>query len=292
MKLCGVQGTHASWLWIKGGHPGERQKLQRMNIPWMGACAMRRYRSARWLPHRILYTSPCEHTREKGVQSDCMRTIPEVVAGRFLFTPPSHRRAKLTEGTPPPYFLSPSSCSAEEKDRGEAFVIVVAARCARGWKRGLAKWRRWERRGWERFRVRDRGGDKGARRSLVSGRRKNCRDYRPLLRLQIFFHSRSTVLSYYLPPTPFPHAIVPHIFPIFSSFTSINYRRGDSGSDSFVTNEQRSMGGEREERWSGRTRWRIRIKGCARITAMRRERERLLPFPSFSIRWFRSCPLP
>lgn len=233
---------------------------------------MRRYRSARWLPHRILYTSPCEHTREKGVQSDCMRTIPEVAAGRFLFTPPSHRRAKLTEGTLPPYFLSPSSCSAEEKDRGEAFVIVVAARCARGWKRGLAKWRRWERRGWERFRVRDRGGDKGARRSLVSGRRKNCRDYRPLLRLQIFFHSRSTVLSYYLPPTPFPHAIVPHIFPIFSSFTSINYhllkRRFRKRQ---FRSKRTTIDGKRG--WSGRTRWRIRIKGCARITAMRGERE-------------------
>lgn len=85
--------------------------------------------------------------------------------------------------------------------------------CCTWWKRGRA-WRRWVERGWVRFRVRDGGGDKGARTSLVSGRRKNCSGVQIIGRCFVYKFSSTlearkgdTILftSY-----PFPRPIVSH----------------------------------------------------------------------------------
>lgn len=176
---------------------------------------MRRYRSARWLPpYPIRHRPPPVRT---VVKRGCKATFRVTILWelfRKLRLDVSYLRhpAKLTEGTPP-RFLSPSprvSPPPQPRRRIEAKLLLLLHVV----EKGTSPWRRWEERGWVRFRVRDGGGDKGARTSLVSGRRKNCSGVQIIGRCFVYKFSSTlearkgdTILftSY-----PFPRSIVSH----------------------------------------------------------------------------------
>lgn len=192
----------------------------------MGACAMRRYRSARWLPpYPIRHRPPPVRT---VVKRGCKATFRVTILWelfRKLRLDVSYLRhpAKLTEGTPP-RFLSPSprvSPPPQPRRRIEAKLLLLLHVV----EKGTSPWRRWVERGWVRFRVRDGGGDKGARTSLVSGRRKNCSGVQIIGRC--FVYKFSSTLGrgapFYLPATLF-HArscpiLSPHLTILFSDLS-------------------------------------------------------------------------